>query len=63
MALSRDQTHNYKDIEYWIELAKVLEQGGFDSLFIADVLGFYDVYGGNRDAALRTAAQTPVGDP
>ncbi|WP_313901549.1 LLM class flavin-dependent oxidoreductase [Methylobacterium sp. J-076] len=58
-----DQTHNYKDIEYWIELARVLEQGGFDSLFIADVLGFYDVYGGNRDAALRTAAQAPVGDP
>jgi long-chain alkane monooxygenase len=25
--------------------------------------GFYDVYGGNRDAALRTAAQTPVGAP
>lgn len=58
-----DQTHNYKDIEYWTELAQVLEQGGFDSLFIADVLGFYDVYGGNRDAALRTAAQAPVGDP
>jgi FMN-dependent oxidoreductase (nitrilotriacetate monooxygenase family) len=58
-----DQTHNYKDIEYWIKLAQVLEQGGFDALFIADVLGFYDVYGGNRDAALRTAAQTPVGDP
>lgn len=58
-----DRTHDYKDISYWIEMAKVLEQGGFDSLFIADVLGFYDVYGGNRDAALRTAAQTPVGDP
>jgi FMN-dependent oxidoreductase (nitrilotriacetate monooxygenase family) len=58
-----DQTHNYKDTEYWTELAQVLEQGGFDSLFIPDVLGFYDVYGGNRDAALRTAAQAPVGDP
>ncbi len=58
-----DQTHNYKDIEYWVDMAKVLEQGGFDTLFIADVLGFYDVYGGNRDAALRTAAQAPVGDP
>lgn len=58
-----DRTHEYKDISYWIEMAQVLEQGGFDALFIADVLGFYDVYGGNRDAALRTAAQTPVGDP
>jgi len=58
-----DRTHDYKDISYWIELARILEQGGFDALFIADVLGFYDVYGGSRDAALRTAAQTPVGDP
>ena len=46
-----DRTHEYKDISYWIEMAQVLEQGGFDALFIADVLGFYDVYGGNRDFA------------
>ncbi|MDR7084791.1 FMN-dependent oxidoreductase (nitrilotriacetate monooxygenase family) [Arthrobacter ginsengisoli] len=58
-----DQTHRYKDVEYWTDLAKLLERGGFDCLFIADVLGFYDVYGGSRDTALRTAAQAPVGDP
>ena len=58
-----DQTHRYKDNDYWIELAQLLERGGFDCLFIADVLGFYDVYGGSRDTALRTAAQAPVGDP
>lgn len=61
--LEEDRTHQYTDIEYWIELAKLLEEAGFDALFIADVLGFYDIYGGNRDAALRTAAQAPVGDP
>ena len=37
--------------------------GRFDGLFIADVLGTYDVYGGNHDAALRNGTQTPVGDP
>ncbi|AMY24265.1 Dimethyl-sulfide monooxygenase [Rhodococcoides fascians] len=58
-----DQTHRYTDIEYWVELAQTLEAAGFDILFLADVLGFYDVYGGNRDAALRTAAQAPVADP
>ncbi|GAA4046706.1 LLM class flavin-dependent oxidoreductase [Arthrobacter methylotrophus] len=58
-----DQSHRYKDVDYWTDLAKLLERGGFDCLFIADVLGFYDVYGGSRDTALRTAAQAPVGDP
>ena len=58
-----DQTHRYMDVDYWTDLAKLLERGGFDCLFIADVLGFYDVYGGSRDTALRTAAQAPVGDP
>ncbi|MBY4402250.1 NtaA/DmoA family FMN-dependent monooxygenase [Rhodococcus fascians] len=58
-----DQTHRYTDIEYWVDLAQTLEAAGFDILFLADVLGFYDVYGGNRDAALRTAAQAPVADP
>ena len=37
--------------------------GRFDGIFIADVLGVYDVYGGSRDAAVRHAAQVPVGDP
>lgn len=58
-----DQAHRYTDIDYWVDLAKLLERGGFDCLFLADVLGFYDVYGGSRDAALRQGAQAPVGDP
>lgn len=58
-----DQAHRYKDLDYWINLARLLERGGFDCLFIADVLGAYDVYGGSRDTAVREAAQTPVGDP
>lgn len=58
-----DRSHTYKDSEYWIELAKLLEKGRFDAVFLADVLGTYDVYGGTRDAALRSAVQTPVNDP
>lgn len=53
----------YKDSKYWIQLAKLLEKGKFDAVFLADVLGTYDVYGGTRDAALRNAVQTPVNDP
>jgi FMN-dependent oxidoreductase (nitrilotriacetate monooxygenase family) len=59
----RDQATRYTDIHYWVELARTLERGCIDGLFIADVLGVYDVYGGNADAALRNAAQVPVNDP
>ena len=59
----RDQATRYTDIHYWTELARTLERGKIDGLFIADVLGAYDVYGGNADEALRTAAQVPVNDP
>jgi len=53
----------YKDLQYWLDLAKLLERGLFDGLFIADVLGPYDVYGGGPEAALRSGAQIPVNDP
>lgn len=59
----RDRSRSYLDIEYWIEVARTLERGGIDAMFLADVLGVYDVYGGSADAALRTGAQLPVNDP
>lgn len=58
-----DQGHRYRTLSYWTELARSLEAGGFDLLFLADVLGAYDVYGGSRDAAVVDAAQFPVNDP
>src|ERR1700684_2136517 len=59
----RDRTAGYNRLPYWVDLAKTLERGRFDGLFLADVLGVYDVFGGNSDAALRNATQTPVNDP
>ncbi len=58
-----DQAWRYKDLTYWTELAKLLEAGTFDGIFIADVLGTYDVYGGSDEAAIRHGAQVPVNDP
>ncbi|GAA5115167.1 LLM class flavin-dependent oxidoreductase [Pseudonocardia adelaidensis] len=58
-----DQGHRYTDIGYWTDLARLLERGGFDALFLADVLGVYDVYGRSRDVAVREAVQVPVNDP
>lgn len=59
----RDRSWQYKDIEYWTDLAKILEKGIFDGIFIADVLGVYDVFHGNNQAALQGAVQVPVNDP
>lgn len=58
-----DQSWRYKDIHYWADLAKTLEQGLFDGLFIADVLGTYDTYGDSNEATLRQGTQVPVNDP
>lgn len=58
-----DTASTYKDLEYWTNLAQLLERGGFDSLFLADVLGIYDVYQNSRDPAIRSGAQVPVNDP
>lgn len=58
-----DQSHRYNDIDYWVELAQILEKGWFDGLFIADVIGIYDVYGGDKTVTVREATQVPVNDP
>ncbi|MBJ7291180.1 LLM class flavin-dependent oxidoreductase [Williamsia sp.] len=58
-----DRSWDYNTLDYWVDLATLLETGGFDGLFIADVLGTYDVYAGNDEAAIRQGAQTPVNDP
>lgn len=58
-----DRSWDYNTIDYWVNLAKLLERGRFDGLFIADVLGAYDVYGGTDEAAIRQGAQIPVNDP
>jgi FMN-dependent oxidoreductase (nitrilotriacetate monooxygenase family) len=59
----RDQSTRYNELQYWVDYAKKLEKGLFDGIFFADVLGVYDVYGANADAALRGAVQVPVNDP
>jgi long-chain alkane monooxygenase len=59
----RDRSWQYKDLEYWTELGVKLERGIFDGIFIADVIGYYDVYKGSNYHALHQAAQIPVNDP
>jgi FMN-dependent oxidoreductase (nitrilotriacetate monooxygenase family) len=59
----RDRSSHYTDLDYWTGLAQTLERGLFDGLFLADVVGVYDVFEGSADAALRNAVQVPVNDP
>ncbi|MDO7478397.1 LLM class flavin-dependent oxidoreductase [Acinetobacter baumannii] len=59
----QDRSVEYKDLEYWMDLAQILERGFFDGIFIADVLGIYDVYHQSAEHALTGAVQVPVNDP
>lgn len=59
----RDTSTAYNTIEYWTELAQLLERGLFDGLFIADIVGVYDVYQHNVDVTLKESIQLPVNDP
>jgi FMN-dependent oxidoreductase (nitrilotriacetate monooxygenase family) len=58
-----DRADSYNTLEYWTDLARILERGKFDALFLADVLGIYDVYHNSPATALEHAVQVPVNDP
>ncbi|KAH7374553.1 pristinamycin IIA synthase subunit A [Plectosphaerella cucumerina] len=60
-----DRSSEFNNIKHWVKLAQLLESGGFHGMFIADVLGAYDVYKGpqNPDPAIVSGAQWPVNEP
>jgi FMN-dependent oxidoreductase (nitrilotriacetate monooxygenase family) len=55
--------HRFNDIDFWIEEARLLEAGLFDSVFLADVIGTYDGYRNGPQTALRESVQIPSNDP
>ena len=59
----RDRSSDYRFLSYWTELARTLERGLFDGLFLADIVGVYDVYQRSVDVTLRESIQLPVNDP
>ena len=58
-----DKSATKRDLQYWIDLAKLLEKGGINALFLADTYGGYDTYEGKLDNCIRRAAQWPMTDP
>jgi FMN-dependent oxidoreductase (nitrilotriacetate monooxygenase family) len=61
--LEGNQRHRFAELSYWLELAEILEDGGFDGVFLADVIGAYDVFRGGPETALREGLQSPNLDP
>jgi FMN-dependent oxidoreductase (nitrilotriacetate monooxygenase family) len=59
----RDTSSQYKTLGYWTKLARLLERGLFDGVFLADIVGVYDVYGQGIELTAQEAIQLPVNDP
>jgi hypothetical protein len=59
----KDRSATKRKLDYWIDLAKLLERGGINALFLADTYGGYDTYEGSLDNCIRRAAQWPMTDP
>lgn len=59
----RDRSLEFSTLGYWTDVARILERGRFDALFIADSISIHDIYQGSADASLRRAVQLPKHDP
>lgn len=53
----------YNTLDPWLELARILDKGCIDALFLADVVGLYDNYRGGPETSIREGMQVPVNDP
>ena len=56
----RDRSERYIDLDYWTDLARLLERGKFDGLFLADVLEYRRVRSARRKEAIREMTQSAV---
>lgn len=54
---------DFNNVELWVSLAKRLEEGGFDTLFFADVIGLYGNHRGGWEYHAENGLQIPSNDP
>jgi FMN-dependent oxidoreductase (nitrilotriacetate monooxygenase family) len=59
----RDRSAAYNTLGYWQDLARIAERGKLDGIFLADIVGVYDVYRGGPGPSIEHSVQVPVGDP
>lgn len=62
-SLPGNNRHRFGELSYWTQLAQILEDGDFDGLFLADVVGAYDTFRGGPETAVREGMQIPSHDP
>ncbi|KRB80079.1 oxidoreductase [Nocardioides sp. Root190] len=55
--------HDFNDVETWIDLARLLEDAKFDSIFFADVSGLYGDAEADYSVYVREGLQIPSNDP
>ena len=64
--LWRDEEGNqayFNDVDVWVNLAKRLDEGGFDTIFFADVIGLYGDHKGGWEFLAENGLQIPSNDP
>src|SRR5690625_2354228 len=54
---------DFNSLQYWIDLAKLLEKGRFDTIFFADVVGVYGPHRGDYRKYVEAGLQIPSNDP
>ncbi|WP_256758438.1 LLM class flavin-dependent oxidoreductase [Cohnella sp. WQ 127256] len=54
---------DWKLPEYWQHMARTMERGLFDAMFIADELAPYNTYQGSSDACVKYGVQCPTHEP
>lgn len=58
-----DRRHSVDSLSFWRELGGILEQGRFDQLFLADVVGAYDNADDGLSSPVSQGYQIPALDP
>jgi FMN-dependent oxidoreductase (nitrilotriacetate monooxygenase family) len=56
-------THRYKELQYWIDFARLLERSQFDFIFLADSYGYPHMNGLTRPVVFEQAVEIPNNDP
>jgi len=54
---------DFNDLDHWVDLARTLERGRFDTIFFADVVGLYAPYRGDERKYVEAGLQVPSNDP
>lgn len=55
--------YKYNELQSYVDVAKTLERGRIDAMFLADVVGVYDLDFGDGKTAIRAGSEFPGPDP